>query len=223
MTTITINPLDPDQFYAQNVTWVTQSSKILESTDATSLHLDIGRRAMDARRALFALTKNGRDLTNSEREQRKELHHTMQVCVPAFRRSLALQRNLHAGNHKATRKAAARLAAFLLAMVAQSSLFPKNANLDSFSEQHDVTLPRGLGRTHRSVALTLLRDHAHLFAPCPAWVEPVVVCPTHITAQTASYERHRRDENLRRIALRDKIIDLGVLTADEEQLLMRML
>ena len=107
MTTITINPLDPDQFYAQNVTWVTQSSKILESTDATSLHLDIGRRAMDARRALFALTKNGRDLTNSEREQRKELHHTMQVCVPAFRRSLALQRNLHAGNHKATRKAAA--------------------------------------------------------------------------------------------------------------------
>ena len=134
-----------------------------------------------------------------------------------------LQRNLHAGNHKATRKAAARLAAFLLAMVAQSSLFPKNANLDSFSEQHDVTLPRGLGRTHRSVALTLLRDHAHLFAPCPAWVEPVVVCPTHITAQTASYERHRRDENLRRIALRDKIIDLGVLTADEEQLLMRVL
>lgn len=228
MTDTNTNPLEPANFYTENVQWVSASVQLLKTRDITDLHRDIAQRTLDAMNQMRDLaliyTLKG-ELTLEQREERKRLHQTLQVVVPALRRSTIFLRNLNASprRDKAVFAAASRLAAFLLGMVAQSSLFPAEAKMNSMGAKFDATLPGGLTIVNRSVALHLLRDHAELFGPCPAWVELVVVYPKHMSAETAIVERHLRDDNLTRLALRNKIIDLGVLTADEEQLLIRVL
>lgn len=219
------NPLDPQNFYAQNVQWVSESAQLLKTNDVSALHRFIALRMFEGRRAQDALLCKTK-MRPRDREQGKALHHRQQVLVPAFRRSLVLLNN--AKNPKASTSAvhtaAVRLAVFLLGMVAQSSLFPRVDGMHNRpGALYDASLPGGLNYNHRSLALTILREHAHLFGACPAWVEPVVVNSRHMSAEGAMAERQVLVANSKRRALRNKIINLGVLTADEEQLLMRVL
>lgn len=208
-------------FHAQNVAWVFESARILASRDIHNLQRTLNKLVMESMRdqnRLHAVVK-------FDRTEHKRLHHTLQVSVPAARYAAVLQSNLLAkrDHDQAVFTSGARLATYLLAMVAQSELFPEADSQQSLKSPFDQKFPDGLGHTHRCVALNILRDHADMFAECPAWVEPVVVAPMHRSAASAMYEQSSRQHSVARIALRKKILDLGVLTPDEEQLLMRLL
>lgn len=218
------NPLEPKNFFTQNMQWVSDSVQLLKTKDLSNLHLDISRREMTGLQEWYKLSVK-KEFTLLDIQERKRVHQTLQVVVPAKRRSAILLSKLNAEqpNNQAIDIASSRLAVFLLGMVAQSSLLPDAANMRCMGATFDTVLPAGLTLVHRSVALHLLRDNAELFGACPAWVEQVVLHPQHMSAETAIKEQHQRSERQRRLALRNKIINLGVLTADEEQLLMRVL
>lgn len=216
--------LESKDFFIQNMQWVSDSVQLLKTKDISNLYRDISKRALEAHRDWQKLRMK-KELTLLERQERKRLHQTLQVVVPASRRCIALLRKLKSGNSssQALSTSASRLAVFLLGMVAQSSLLSHAANIRCMGAKLDTVLPAGLTLVHRSVALDILRENATLFGACPAWVEQVVVNSKHMSAATAMKERYQHNEKFRRLALRNKIISLGVLTADEEQILMRVL
>lgn len=222
------HPLTPTNFHAQNVSWVFESARLLATLDINNLHRRLHQLVMESmreHRMLHTAIALQGTMTSEQRQEHKRLHHTLQVCVPAARYACALQSNLLAKRHhdQAVFTSAARLATYLLSMVAQSYLFPEVDSQQMLKSPFDQKFPSGLVHTHRSVALDILRDHAGVFAECPAWVEPVVVAPMHRSAADAMLERASSQSNAQRIALRKKIINLGVLTPDEEQLLLRLL
>lgn len=216
--------LEQKNFFIQNARWVSDSVQLLTTKDISHLHEDIAKRSMDSQRA-WAKIHMQKKLTLLDRQERARLHQTLQVIVPAGRRCTVLLSKLESSNSNsdALSIAASRLAVFLLEMVAQSSLSTDTININCAGHSFYTVMPIGLTAVHRSVALDILRDNAELFGACPAWVKNVVVHPEHVSAANAMDTRHPRNDRFRRLALREKIINLRVLDAYEEQLLMRML
>ena len=216
--------LEQKNFFIQNARGVSESVQLLTTKDISRLHEDIAKREMDSQRAWEKIHTQKR-LPLLERQERARLYETLQVVVPTGGHCVVLLSKLKSSNSnsEALSIAASRLAVFLLEMVAQSNLSADTINASCAGHNFYTVFPVGLTAVHRSVALDILRDNAELFGACPAWVKNVVVHPEHVSAANAMDTRHQRNDRFRRLALREKIINLRVLDAYEEQLLMRML
>lgn len=159
-----------------------------------------------------------------EAQERADAQQELQVYVPAQRRLRALKQ---ASLDVVTPRA--RLSLFLLGMVAQSQLFPNPTSIVQGESMLTSSMPgpnsktQGLTPVHRRAALNVLRENSELFGDCPAWVAPLVCNPGFLTAKQMGAQEIYSQQARQRIQLRDKILDSGILTPDEEMLLTRVM
>ena len=239
MLTSSTNLLNKRHFHQYNVQWIAAgiadcSVKEYAADTLRAYLLNCvmheNQKFLDAQKVL---NSKSRIMTRGEgcdfRTQRAVAQQRLQVYVPALRRLDAWLR-MHALGHARMGASKMRLSSFLLGMLAQTDLFPMRGCVSAPRE-----LPKdiyeasasisGLTQVQQQAALNVLKDNSDFFATLPAWIDTAVGAslPTIRAIKTALQEAERSELEASKKHVRAKIVDAGILTKEESELLLRFL